>query len=217
MKLALHTWQQWRTWASKEHNKETLHENTFLYARKIYQYLQLIIKTTSTILQSIFKEVLVKSGLYTAISHYLHNILLILCLGQGSLLMSPNIDNYSGRPAHLVQVRQALEGSSPEALPHQELLGTSLLRLSSTSHGEGARKIQLQQTSSQQGRGPDTGRVGRAPALAEETFSVLNSKKELRNRDFIILYLSSIYCRISTNSAPINEEFCCWWCPSTTD
>lgn len=65
--------------------------------------------------------------------------------------MSPNIDNDSGRPAHLVQVRQALEGSSPEALPHQELLGTSLLRLSSTSHGEGARKIQLQQTSSQQG------------------------------------------------------------------
>lgn len=54
--------------------------------------------------------------------------------------MSPNIDNYSGRPARLVQVREALEGSSPEALSHQELLRTSLLRLSSTSHGEGARK-----------------------------------------------------------------------------
>lgn len=49
-------------------------------------------KTTSTTLQSIFKAALVETGMYTGLSHYLHNLLLILCLGQESSLMSPNTE-----------------------------------------------------------------------------------------------------------------------------
>lgn len=88
--------------------------------------------------------------------------------------MSSNTDNInedSGRSAHLVQVREVLEGALQGHFLRQELLGSSLLRLNSTPHGEGARKSSYSKPAANkysQGRGADTVRVRRAPAVAEE-------------------------------------------------
>lgn len=76
----------------------------FLYARKIYQYLQLIIKTTSAILLSIFQAVLVKPP-HVHRSHPLpaqSSIKDIINVSKPE-----NINKDSGRPAALVQVRGA--------------------------------------------------------------------------------------------------------------
>lgn len=141
--------------------------------------------------------------MYTGLFHYLHNLLLSPCLG--SSLMPLNIDNInedSGSPAHLVQVREVLEGSSPGALPQAGAPGDIFTKIKLLIPWWRCQKIQLQQTSSQcsQGRGPGTGRVGRAGL----------DNKESSKRNFLVLYLPSTFFSISTNTAPINKEFCCW-------
>lgn len=159
--------------------------------------------------------------MYTGLSHYRHKLLLSPCLGQEPSLMSPNIDiteEDSGKPAHLIQVREPLEGKLSRGTSS---VRSSLISVKILLHIPWWRcqKIQWQQMSSQhsQGRGPDTGRVGEPQPWLRKPLCVLNNnKKEWSNRDFIILYLLSIYCSTSTNPAPINE-FICLWCPSTTD
>lgn len=66
--------------------------------------------------------------------------------------MSLNIDNInedSGSPAFLVQVRGVLEGSSPGALPRAGAPGDIFINIKLHIPWGRCQKIQLQQTSSQ--------------------------------------------------------------------